>query len=501
VIKTTANTFRPITLAAQNALLEPQRTPAKASTQTPLLRAASRLPIQRFDFQPQGTRLDNALRSVDVEQIRRDVIHIASDEMGGRDTPSAGLTKTAEYLRDRLLTWGWQPGASEESYFYPYTLRSFILNNGLSQLTFTSGKQDTILNHGEDYFYTEVKNKTDLDFSGDAVFLGEGTEQDFRTASIQNKWVICLDSAVDPAKRREWAQRHGARGVIVIPHDDMTDTHYFQKIETLRKLAQDGDLKYPDCCDIDEIFIAPHAAQKLMASIKPEYYGAGSFPPVLFSEQRTLQATSTAVKADNVVGFWPGSDPEVADEVIILSAHYDHLGSRWGSIYNGADDNASGTAGLLALAEAIAKLNPRRSIMIMWVSGEEKGLLGSKAWVDNPYLPQDAKPVANINIDMIGRNNPDNLLFTPTRAHPQYNHLSELAESLFPKEGFSELGSADRYYRRSDHYSFAQLGIPVIFITAGTHDDYHQPSDTAEKIEYDKLRRTVRLVVRMLDSL
>ena len=204
---------------------------------------------------------------------------------------------------------------------------------------------------------------------------------------------------------------------------------------------------------------------------------------------------------ENVCGIWPGTD--LKDEVIILSAHYDHVGVTGGEIFNGADDNGSGTCGLLAVAEALTHYGPmRRTIMLMWVSAEEKGLLGSAAWTKNPWLPEGMKAIANVNIDMIGRNAPAQLHITPTSEHDAYNGLTKVAERNAPLEGFPVLGSADAYWNRSDHANFSRnMGLPVAFLFSDVHEDYHKSTDTPDKIDYDKIRRVSRLVVRMLHDL
>jgi Zn-dependent M28 family amino/carboxypeptidase len=204
-----------------------------------------------------------------------------------------------------------------------------------------------------------------------------------------------------------------------------------------------------------------------------------------------------------VCGFWPGKDPALSKEVVVLSAHYDHVGKQGGEIHNGADDNGSGTSALLAVAEALRSYGPmRRSVLLLWVSGEEKGLWGSGAWTREPTLPEGYRAVCNINVDMVGRNAPDKLLITPTEALAEYNGLTRLAESLGRLEGFPELGSADEYWQRSDHANFSRnLGIPVAFLFSGVHDDYHRPTDDVEKIDCDKIGRVTRLLVRMLEGL
>jgi len=144
----------------------------------------------------------------------------------------------------------------------------------------------------------------------------------------------------------------------------------------------------------------------------------------------------------------------------------------------------------------------RRSVMLTWVSAEEKGLLGSEAWTKDPYLPGGLKPLCNINIDMIGRNAPDEFMITPTSKHEAYSALTKVAEANMKKEGFKKVRSADSYWERSDHANFERnLDIPVAFLFCDVHEDYHKATDTPDKIDYDKIRRICRLVMRMLEAL
>ena len=154
----------------------------------------------------------------------------------------------------------------------------------------------------------------------------------------------------------------------------------------------------------------------------------------------------------------------------------------------------------------------RRSVLLIWVSGEERGLWGSRAWAQNHSLPEGYRAVANLNMDMIGRNAPDVLYVTPSSKHEGYNRLAVLANQFgieegfgdFPEareQGFEGLGSGDAYYGRSDQAEFAKMDIPVCFLFAGEHEDYHQPTDTPDKIDCDKIRRVTRTVLKMLDAL
>ncbi len=212
------------------------------------------------------------------------------------------------------------------------------------------------------------------------------------------------------------------------------------------------------------------------------------------------------VKGENVLGFIEGAD--LKDEVLIITAHYDHLGKKEGLIYNGADDNTSGTAAILEIADAFMKakidsVGPRRSILIMAVSGEEKGLLGSKYYTEKPIYPLD-KTIANLNIDMIGRideyhENGDYVyLIGSDRLSTELHYISEEVNkkyfNLKLDYTFNDKGDPNRYYYRSDHYNFAKKNIPVIFYFNGVHKDYHKPTDTTEKIEFKKIQKITRYI-------
>ena len=212
------------------------------------------------------------------------------------------------------------------------------------------------------------------------------------------------------------------------------------------------------------------------------------------------------VKGENVLGFIEGTD--LKDEVLIITAHYDHLGKKDTSIYNGADDNASGTSAILEIAEAFMNakkdsFGPRRSILIMAVSGEEKGLLGSKYYTENPIYPLE-KTIANLNVDMIGRidkhhKNGDYVyLIGSDRLSTELHNISEAVNKKnFKLEldyTFNDRDDPNRYYYRSDHYNFAKNKIPVIFYFNGVHDDYHKPTDTIDKIDFEKTQKISRLI-------
>ena len=215
------------------------------------------------------------------------------------------------------------------------------------------------------------------------------------------------------------------------------------------------------------------------------------------------------VKTENVAAIIRGS--EKPDEYIIITAHLDHVGIEGDDIYNGADDDGSGSMALLEIAQAfkLAVLDgnrPKRSIVILHVSAEEKGLLGSKYYVENPLFPLE-NTITNLNVDMIGRTDPtrdysnnDNYIYLigtdrlSSMLHETSEKVNESTMNLELDYRFNAWDDPNRFYFRSDHYNFAKYNIPVIFYFSGTHEDYHMPTDTADKIRYDLLTQRARLI-------
>ncbi|MBT3621507.1 MAG: M28 family peptidase [Flavobacteriales bacterium] len=212
------------------------------------------------------------------------------------------------------------------------------------------------------------------------------------------------------------------------------------------------------------------------------------------------------IKGENVLGFIEGTD--LKNEIIVVTAHYDHLGKHDSLIFNGADDDGSGTVAAMEIAEAFmlakkAGNGPRRSVLVMAVSGEEKGLLGSKYYTDHPIYPLE-NTVANLNIDMIGRigdfhTDPNYVyLIGADMLSQELHNISEQVNKeyigLDLDYTFNKEDDPNRYYYRSDHYNFAKNNIPVIFYFNGIHEDYHKVTDTIEKINFDKIQKITRLI-------
>jgi len=220
--------------------------------------------------------------------------------------------------------------------------------------------------------------------------------------------------------------------------------------------------------------------------------------------------------AENVIAYFEGADPDLKDEAVVLMAHYDHVGvgapdESGDGLYNGADDNGSGTTALMAIANALSEAKSqgyqtKRSILFLHVSGEENGLLGSRYYSDHPVIPIE-NTVTNFNADMIGRSDPENIqkgdtdyvyLIGGEIISSELDSLVQSANSLSVNmrldRKYNDLQDSNQFYRRSDHWNFGRFGVPFVFFFTGVHEDYHRPSDTIDKINFEKLSRVSQLI-------
>ncbi len=457
------------------------------------------------------TPLEQALGSVREHQLRADLSFLASEALGGRDTPSPELRIAALYLRNRVQRLGFEPGA-KDGWFHDYPLHSWRVDPQGTGFKASSTQGEESFRFGRDYYVMLQSHVGELQVEGAVVCVGTGKEEELEGLDLEGKWALLLDRGHIPKRPAQRCLAAGAAGVICTPGPDYSEKRkgYAEKYQKRSDAVLEPSRPTPRQPEGGRrtgtpwVMLTRDAARRLFA-LTPEI---GDGFPVLGQELELRATQSCRVLEErepvsNVCAFWPGSDPELSKEVMILSAHYDHVGTQRDRLHPGADDNASGTSGLLAVADALVAYGPlKRSVLLLWVSGEEKGLWGSEVWTKDPWLPGDRRPVLDINMDMIGRTEADELYITPSRGHEAFNPVAEAAYTLAPLEGFPELESQDEYWRRSDHMNFNDnLGIPVVFLSTGDHPDYHRPGDTADKIEYAKTARVVRLVVRLLDEL
>ncbi|MBM4014601.1 MAG: M28 family peptidase [Planctomycetes bacterium] len=449
--------------------------------------------------------LDDALSAVRPELIRADIEFLASNEFRGRDTPSNEQRLAARFLRNRLQRLGFQPGA-KDGWFHTYPLTWRQVQEPDTKAWLEAGGQRRELRFAMDWFLG-ARDLAPRTFDGELVWIGKGGKADLAAAgNLKGRIALAIDRGDFGESLMEPVAATGASALLLVRDANGSGPRYEEHfVDTVAGLRQ-GSASWPQEGEpkgrLLRAWLGDGATQALDTLTDGREPRPGDALGVQFGASIVLHGDGK-VQCENVCAYWPGIDPELSREVILVSAHYDHIGvDQQGRVFNGADDNGSGTTGMLALAEGLATLGPlERSVMLIWVSGEEKGLWGSQAWSDAPWLPEEGRAVANINIDMIGRNAGTSLGVTPTAKHKEYNGLTRLAERLASSEGFGALTSADAYYTRSDHAMFRRMGIPVAFLFADIHADYHQLTDDPEKISYDKIARTTRLVLRMIDAM
>ncbi len=456
----------------------------------------------------QPTDVASALSSISATRIESDLQFLASTALEGRGTPSPGLEVAALYIKARLERLGYEPGGPEGFWHeYPLVLQQIDMEASCVELSSAEG--EARLEFGSDYFLKSGELEA-LDLRGEIVSIGDGSVESLEQADLKGRWALLLDEGRITRRAVRQVAEAGGIGVIIAAGEDYSRKPFAERYGVAARALMEGHVMKLEhkaavaSSPIPRLWLSESGMQRLLA-LASQFEGslpaAGSTMGVELRELRVPGGGEVIVR--NVCGFLPGSDPALTHETLVVSAHYDHLGERSGTIYPGADDNASGTSGLLALAAALKENGPLdRSVLLLWVSGEEKGLWGSEAWAKEAWLPDSAHAVANINMDMIGRTEPRELYVTPSRDHSHFNPVAALCYELAGLEGFDEPASQDEYWRSSDHFNFSSiLEIPVAFLSSGDHDDYHQSTDTPDKIDSDKIARTVALVLRMLDRL
>ena len=460
----------------------------------------------------QTEAVEAAASTITAEDMGAAIATIADDSMGGRDTPSPGLDMTAEWIADRYADYGLDPAGEDGTFFqrYPFPLRA-LDTTGVHFGTVVDG-ENVMLTYGEDYFVAAATPYADREMGhGSLVWVGRAADGSWPAPeSVAGQvMVVSLPGSYD----REWriaaaqalrtAQAAGARALLVALGDDFPEIAF----KRLAELAAEPSRSLVDPDEIPVFYVRPAAAAAVVArgglDLAALVAGSGE-PQVVPGVDAHFSADAMVVEeatAPNVVAVLRGSDPELAETYVVFSAHMDHVGigtanAAGDSIYNGADDDASGTAALVEMAEAFSTLEeaPRRSLVFLNVSGEEKGLLGSRWFTEHPTLPVD-RIVANVNMDMIARNAPDSIVVIGQ----QYSSLGPLVQGVaadHPELGLTvseDLWPEERFFFRSDHFNFARLEIPALFFFAGVHEDYHQPSDELSRLDLDKAARVARL--------
>jgi hypothetical protein len=472
-------------------------------------------------------------KTITAEDLRKRLEIIASDDFEGRETGKPGQKKAAKYIRERFQEFGYKPIEKLGGYFqefklqltYPDTVRLVVGTDTLKFLKdmyYFPGFGDMLietkdllyLGYGiDDEKYSDYK---DVLVENRVLMISGGEPVDKKGKSYITETEEKSDWTVDWTKKIELATAKGAKALLII--DDNFSTSVTQFGRYIKRPNMELGNKPSEKEGIPLIYISSKMANRILkgAGVKGGHQklekkinkkGKPLSSELAVSVTIDVKKNREELTSENVLGFLPGT--EKPEEILVVTSHYDHLGKKGDKIFNGADDDGSGTTTLLELAEAfsIAKAEgngPKRSILFMTVSGEEKGLLGSEFYTDNPVFPLE-NTVANLNIDMIGRidgnHAPDSNYVYMIGSDKLSTELHELSENVNKTYSgidfdytYNDENDPNRFYYRSDHYNFAKNQIPVIFYFTGVHEDYHQPTDTVEKIMFQKTEKIARLV-------
>jgi hypothetical protein len=461
--------------------------------------------------------VQRAVNSITPQDVQRRIGILADDSMLGRATPSPQLEEVAAYVAAEFKRFGLKPGGENGTYFQRYAITQSRIDTAKSRVAF-SGRTAATLTPGVDVNVLRVAPLPKKALAGPVVlFAGTPDEANpLAGADVKGAWVAQVVTATPEGVNLnfQWVQsalRAGAIGALFI--SDRPDAQWQNRLGRAFALSAEfaGDavpdsVALPGLIEIRDAQATALLGVNAAAVRQQNVWSARRLDGVTVSfdvrEQVMVQAS-----APNAIGILEGSDPILKSQYVFFTGHMDHIGTPSSgegctargadSICNGADDDASGTTAVLEAAAAFAQLQPRpkRSLVFMTVSGEERGLWGSRWYSEHPTVPL-ASTVADLNTDMVGRNWKDTIAVigkehsdlgaTLNRigaAHPEL-HMTPI-DDIWPQENF---------YFRSDHYNFARKGVPILFFFNGTHPDYHQVGDSPDKIDAEKESRIIKLV-------
>ncbi|OOG78512.1 M28 family peptidase [Algoriphagus sp. A40] len=442
--------------------------------------------------------------TISVEDLTKHLTYLASDDMKGRDTGSEEGKIAANYLADFYKSIGLAAPVNG-SYFQAVPLVSTNFTKVILQV----GKAKLVEN--QDFVFIGDGNMAKA-AKAELVFLGLVTDENLAKVDVKGKLVGLWAVGVRSNDLVTKVMDAGAAGIVIVSMEGQAN---FDRIANRYKtLAGKGRIGFDVETKQRPIFMvsSDKMGQLFGAPVETLKEAAKATPETIAPQKASYQVvkTKTPVEAFNVMGFLEGTDKK--EEVLVISSHYDHVGvSSEGDAFNGADDDGSGTVSVMEIAEAFALaakdgIKPRRSILFLNVTGEEKGLLGSEYYSENPVYPL-ANTVNNINIDMVGRidyeyqkeANKDyvyvigsEMLSSQLKKINEYNNITYT--NLVLDYRYDAADDPNRFYYRSDHYNFAKHNIPVIFFFNGVHDDYHQVTDTVDKIEFPLMNKRAHLI-------
>lgn len=481
---------------------------------------------------------------ISQESLMRDLHFLASDTCAGRETGTTGIDVAAQYITGKIQEVGVRPLKQSGSYFqhcYFYSAKWKGKNLSIhgKQLEYQS-EYVPLMNEGGELDSAQIQQVTFAGFG-----IRDHKYNDYHGLNVQGKTIVIWDgeprsmetgkfwisqdstpSAWTQNRKKKFylaAELGAKRIILLVKPDQLEEEMKNQGTGRAMKPGVKEELSSP----IPVYFLREDLAYLFFGNSpkKKDFlkWKLASFPDnrppknIQFTKKAFLQCYANkdikSIEDKNILAFLPGSDPLLSREIVIVSAHYDHLGKRGGDIYYGADDNGSGTAALLSMIQAFSRLQENgfhtaRSVLFMFCTGEEKGLLGSSFYVRQPIFPLE-QTIANVNTDMIGRidekhkDNPNYIYvigsdFLSTDLHQWNEAVNSQYSKLELDYTYNSKKDPNRYYYRSDHYNFAKNKIPSVFFFNGTHPDYHRPTDTVDKIHFGKVEKITQHIARLV---
>ncbi len=480
--------------------------------------------------------------TITATDLREHIFALASDDMQGRETGTPGNDKAAQYISNKFEKLK-LPKVGPNGEYSQHVAFTFV-----SWKYFVVSIDDTNYRHLRDFIAFPQWSEDLIVDNEKVVFAGYGIDDkaysDYSSIDCRNKVLLIYDGEpIDEngislisgtEKRTQWsldwkkksvaAKAHGAKTLLIVSNDLKGLVNQNRRF-LINRITQLGDHSHDIINGVNTIFITPKMAKAILGNKTSRVIEMRDL-------LKTGKKTSDWIVADNAVSinqkvkrevllgqnllaYIEGTD--LKDEIVIVSAHYDHVGIKGSEVYNGADDNASGTSTVLEIAEALQvgklmKHGPRRSVLCLLMTGEEKGLLGSQYYTANPVFPLE-KTIADINIDMVGRRGteyqdsdiPYNYVIGSDRLSMDLHRINETVNQKYSQilldYKYNDEADPNRFYYRSDHYNFALKGIPSIFFFNGVHEDYHRLTDTPDKIDLQLMEIRGRQIFHLIWAL
>jgi hypothetical protein len=504
-----------------------------------LLCAAPFAPAQSIS----SSRISTGFNAIKASNLKADLKFLASDELEGRLSLARGSEIAIKWIVSEFEKTGLKP-AGGGSFLQPVPLIEYRTDRQESRLTIRSGSKEQTYRSPDasGSFPNDITAAGPVAFAGFGITAPELNYDDYSGIDAHGKIVLIFDHEPQENNPRSGfngtgatkyassyfkalnAQKHGAVGVLVAGEPNRKHPSNQERLARIRsanlraripnQAIEHSDVRIPLLAVSDQIAndLLGGNAKELQAQIDSALKPVSRDIPTASAEMRNVLSERRRATTYNVIGMIEGSDPSLQNESVIFGAHYDHDGPAPAGIYHGADDDGSGTVGVIELARAFARndVKPKRSIVFAIFAAEERGLLGSYYYVANPLRPLETTR-AVINFDMIGRDEaqseqtkglidiaPDTsneLNLIGAHYSPEYRELVERANKM---TGLRLNSKWDRepslnIFFRSDHYPFVMHDVPALWWFTGFHPDYHQVTDTADKIDYSKMEKILRL--------